>query len=190
MHGCSNVSAVGRLRNAVHLLPVGGHDTAAQPSAVVGSDDDVQPAPKMLSDEQMKQFVVDGYLALRIEELGDAFHSGFYDQICAGWDKEEPITSTRHCFPELPALAKVTTSATMRGALTSILGPGYGQHPHRTMHTRPEGSEAQAWHKDGHHVPLRSHHPRWIICFYYPGGRHDTRSLSQESFPYKAKQSG
>ena len=37
------------------------------------------------------------------------------------------------------------------------------------MHTRPEGSAPQGWHKDGHHVPLRSHRPRWIICFYYPG---------------------
>ena len=26
----------------------------------------------------------------------------------------------------------------------------------------------QNWHKDGHHVPMRSHHPRWVIIFWYP----------------------
>ena len=55
------------------------------------------------------------------------------------------------------------------GALTSLLGPRYLQHPHRTMHTRPEGSADQAWHKDGHHVSVRAHRPRWLIAFYFPG---------------------
>ena len=172
---CKRPSAVGRLQNAVHLLPGSGRrDATVTESRGVqefGSTDEPSAScpPKLLSDEQMKQFVVDGYLQLRVEELGEAFHTEFYNQICAGWDRDDPITTTRHCFPELPALTKVTTSPTLRGALTSILGPGYGQHPHRTMHTRPEGSTPQAYHKDGHHVPLRSHRPRWIICFYYPG---------------------
>ena len=40
------------------------------------------------------------------------------------------------------------------------------------MHTKPlnqtEVGSDQDWHKDGHHVPMRHHLPRWIICFYYP----------------------
>jgi hypothetical protein len=40
------------------------------------------------------------------------------------------------------------------------------------MHTKPlnqtEVGSDQDWHKDGHHVPMRHHMPRWIICFYYP----------------------
>eukprot|EP01050_Picozoa_sp_SAG11_P012669 SAG11_NODE_1423_length_4950_cov_6.926201_3_plen_339_part_00 len=65
--------------------------------------------------------------------------------------------------------AEVVSSATLVGALTSLLGPRYLQHPHRTMHTRPEGSADQAWHKDGHHVSVRAHRPRWLIAFYFPG---------------------
>jgi hypothetical protein len=37
------------------------------------------------------------------------------------------------------------------------------------MHTRADeiGGD-QDWHKDGHHIPIRHHFPRWIICFYFP----------------------
>ena len=61
-------------------------------------------------------------------------------------------------------------------ACRSILGEGYCQHPHRTMHNYGQANgyemegfgQDQSWHKDGHHVPMRSHHPRWVIIFYYP----------------------
>ena len=66
-------------------------------------------------------------------------------------------------------LGEVLRGPTLRGAMTSLLGPNYVQHPHRTMHTRADeiGGD-QDFHKDGHHIPIRHHFPRWVICFYYP----------------------
>lgn len=159
-------SAATRLRRVVPLLQPGAAAAAApeQPPPVGELSE-----PRPLSDAQVRQFCVDGYLQLHVAELGDAFHARLYETICAGFDRAEPDRDPRQCFPELPELSDVIGSPTLRGALTSLLGAGYGQHPHRTLHTRAEGSGDQAWHKDGHHVPLRHHHPRWLIGFYFPG---------------------
>ena len=38
-------------------------------------------------------------------------------------------------FPAIPELqSEVVASPTVAGALTSLLGPGWCQHPHRTLH--------------------------------------------------------
>ena len=134
-------AAARRLRRAVPLAA----PAAATPTAAA----DAAPPPMLLSDEAMKQFAQDGYLALHVGELGQAFHDDMYRRICEGWDPD--VTgeerNTRQVFPELPELSDVIGSPTLRGALTSLLGPAYGQHPHRTMHTRAAGSGDQAWHK-------------------------------------------
>ena len=56
----------------------------------------------------------------------------------------------RFMFERLPELTQIINSPTLRGALTSILGPDYVQRPHRTMHVRELGegggpSSDQGW---------------------------------------------
>ena len=134
-------------------------------------------ALRLLDDAQVKEFVATGCLELRVSELGPAFHQQLYETCCerdvaAGdleGNPELAAKSRREVFVDIPELSLLVESPTLAGALTSLLGPGYLQHPHRTMHTRPEGSADQAWHKDGHHISVRHHRPRWIIGFYFPG---------------------
>ena len=59
--------------------------------------------------------------------------------------------------PNILLAAEVVASPTVSGALTSLLGPGFCQHPHRTMHNYGKanghndeeslGSD-QTWHKE------------------------------------------
>ena len=116
----SNMAAR-RLRHAVPLCGEGSV-TPLEP-----------PAPRLLSDGQIKQFIVHGYLQLSLSELGEGFHAALYEHCCAwdparhGVDGGEP-PDTRHSFTDLPELAEVIGSPTMRGALTSLLGEGYLLH--------------------------------------------------------------
>lgn len=73
-------------------------------------------------------------------------------------------------LPALPELARVFESRRCRGALASLLGPGYLMHPHRFCHQSEPGRQAQTWHRDsfwGHWYP-RSHRLYWVMAFYFP----------------------
>jgi hypothetical protein len=135
----------------------------------------VDMALRLLDDMQVKQFIATGCLELRITELSPAFHERLYETCCerdaaaGAADAALAAQARREVFVDIPELSQVVEGPTLAGALTSLLGRGYLQHPHRTMHTRPEGSSDQAWHKDGHHIPQRHHRPRWLIGFYFPG---------------------
>ena len=133
-------------------------------------------ALRLLDDAQVKEFIATGCLELRVSELGPAFHQQLYERCCerdiAAGDLDNPdqaAQTRREVFVDIPELSRVVEGPTLAGALTSLLGPRYLQHPHRTMHTRPEGSSDSAWHKDGHHISMRHHRPRWLIGFYFPG---------------------
>jgi hypothetical protein len=75
--------------------------------------------------------------------------------------------SGKFVFPHVPELGEVLASPTLRGAVASLLGPGFVQHPHRSMHVRTATS--QEFHRDGSHPPMRHHTPRYLIGFFYPG---------------------
>jgi hypothetical protein len=131
---------------------------------------------RLLDDQQVKQFIATGCLELHVSELGEGFHQQLYERCCerdlAAGDLDNPELATktrREVFVDIPELSRLIGSPTLTGALTSLLGPNFLQHPHRTMHTRPEGGGDQAWHKDGHHISMRHHRPRWLIGFYFPG---------------------
>jgi hypothetical protein len=133
------------------------------------------PPPRLLSDDQVKTFIQDGYLLLPVSELSPGFHASLSSTAVAYNERQSRLGAeskdmNREYFLELPQLQQVIGGPTLRGAMTSLLGANYVQHPHRTMHTSADpgfGSD-QDWHKDGHHVPVRHHFPRWVICFYYP----------------------
>jgi hypothetical protein len=91
---------------------------------------------KLLSDDQMKSYIQNGYVALPVADMPSEWHTGLW-QKCHDWlyrGEIEPQDDARWVFPSIPELSDVVLSPTVRGALQSILGPDYVQHPHRTMH--------------------------------------------------------
>jgi hypothetical protein len=160
------------------LRGVGGHlsttTTAAAATHSAGEDQlhepDVPPTP--LDEEQLQHFIRHGFVALPVADLPSGFHDRLYQKSHALkhsklLDPDFGAAGTNGLiFNQLPELRAVTESPTVSGALTSLLGPDYVQHPHRSMHTVNESD--QSWHKDGHYIPMRNHFPRWVLCFYYP----------------------
>lgn len=168
---------VGNVLSHVAAGSAASTEPPAVPAAAQAAPDELPP-PALLTDEQVKSYVQNGFLALPVTDFPPEWHTAFW-QKCHDWsyaDQAEKQEDSRHVFPHIPELGAVLSSRVMRGALSSILGPDYVQHPHRTMHNYgnrngdPEmaaGSD-QTWHKDGHHVPMRSHFPRWSMVFYFP----------------------
>ena len=145
---------------------------------------------------------------VKLDSLSSDFHASVAAKCAAYRDElETKADSHRSYFSQIPELEEVLAAPELVGGLQSLLGAGYVQHPHRTMHTRqgPGPGGDQDWHKvrclfasreacrdghlvrsylprlatksftsvsaaaqDGHHIPIRHHFPRWIICFYYP----------------------
>jgi len=122
-----------------------------------GPEPEPRGAPKLLTDEQMKsyvmnvrehvcvaffsslvrltQHVVQGYIALPVADMPPEWHDGLW-QTCHDWlyrgAPDRGDRDDRLVFPAIPQLAEVTHSPTVRGALSSILGADFAQHPHRT----------------------------------------------------------
>jgi len=136
-----------RLRSVLTALagPAAG-ETAAQ-RAVVDSALPSPPAPICLSAAQVRSFVIDGYLVVRPEELGEGFHEELYERSCTlkGWhvggdsdstDAEPPQPSvTSGAWEGLPEISDLVQSPTVKGALSSLLGDDCVMHPHRALHT-------------------------------------------------------
>ena len=97
-----------------------------------------------LSPEQLRSFTSDGYLVLEINELSPAFHAELYAKATAMMDGSNPPAagldppcagSGHRGMQEIEELETVLSSPTYHGALESILGTDYVQHPCRFMHS-------------------------------------------------------
>ena len=139
-------------------------------------------APVLLTDEEVKQFIVDGFLVKKIDDLSREFHLGIYDKCVSarriaselpgrsrlqgGQEASHVAALDDFIFPSIPELGQVYASPVLRGATASLVGEDYVMHPHRHMHSGMGGMD-QNFHKDGHHVPMRHHRPRWIMGMYF-----------------------
>ncbi len=121
----------------------------------------------LLSDEQMKQYISDGYLILK-SSLPRSLHEAIYRKTEDVFEAEG--NPGNNLLPRIPALRKVFDDPIVGGALTSILGPNYIMHVHRHPHINPAGSEGRRWHKDSYwgYDKVRYHRNRWAMIFYYP----------------------
>ena len=85
----------------------------------------------LLSDDQMCRFIAHGYLILKTD-----FPAEFHDHLNARLD--EVMTKEgnwgNNILPRLSEVNDVFQSPVIQGALTSVVGPGYGMHPHRHCH--------------------------------------------------------
>ncbi|MEZ5666939.1 MAG: HEAT repeat domain-containing protein [Alphaproteobacteria bacterium] len=126
--------------------------------------------PKLLDDDQVRQFLANGYLLLQ-PELPAEFHQDLYrrfDRIIGSDNDDNP---GNNLLPLVPELQLVFDDPVVKGALTSVLGDGYLMHPHRVLHDNPPGSDAQVWHHDsywGYKRKVHNHHPWWVMIMYYP----------------------
>ena len=134
--------------------------------------------PRLLSASELRNFVTDGVLVLRPTEL--ELEPGFHAAVLA---KTQALLHTEAGTPELlrhgqlmqalPELNRLCAAPTVQGAMISVLGEDYVQHPHRHLHhpaahINPGSNVDQPFHKDGNHIPMRDHRPRHAMLMYYP----------------------
>ncbi|GGA05619.1 hypothetical protein GCM10008018_59530 [Paenibacillus marchantiophytorum] len=121
----------------------------------------------LLTDEQMMQFITKGYLVLR-NELPNQLHQSIMNQINHVMHNEG--NPGNNILPRVPDIQQLFDTPTVKGALSSVLGPDYYMHPHRHCHYNQPGNETPGggqWHKDGYWSSMRSHRPWWAMIFYY-----------------------
>lgn len=116
-----------------------------------------------LSDDQMKGFIRDGYIAVKTGLPTEA-HQDI-------WNQTETLLETEgnpgnNLMARIPEVRRIFDDPAVDGALAGVLGDNYFMHPHRHCHYRPPHSEGQQIHKDS--FTRRRHHTRWILAMYYP----------------------
>jgi hypothetical protein len=124
---------------------------------------DPMPAAALLDDDALRTFLIQGYHLVHTD-----FPAEFHEEACR---KIAEVFVRRgnpgnEILEEVPALNQVYAHPAVRGALTSVLGPGYVMHAHRHCHASPTGTPGQQWHQDD--VNSR-HHQIWrVLAMYYP----------------------
>ena len=121
----------------------------------------------LLGDEEMQQFIAEGYLTLK-SSLPSSLHQDIYQRTEEVFAKEG--NPGNNVLPRIPALQQVFDDPVVRGALTSVVGPDYIMHAHRHCHINPAGGQGGGWHKDSYwgYRKVRYHRNRWVMIFYYP----------------------
>ena len=133
---------------------------------------------RSLDDEQLLRFLRDGYVVLRPDDLDARFHAAMFQAACAVHDEARAVGDAVHLQvigdnlrARLPLVDRLLNSATVRGALDSVLGEGWLLHPHHFVH-EASGND-QSFHQDGNlpwndRAHYRAHRPNWAMLFYYP----------------------
>jgi len=130
-----------------------------------------------LSDEQVRQFIADGYLLLR-PSLPRELHESIRRRLDASIPDRRGNPGN-NILPLVPEMRHVLQSPEVRGACETLLGPGYLEHPHRFCHVEEPPADpgldraaklAANCHQDSY-TPLarpRHHHIRYARVMYYP----------------------
>lgn len=123
-------------------------------------------APQLLSDEQMRQFITQGFLILKTD-FPQAFHQDLTKQLNEVYENEG--NPGNNLLPRIHELQKVFDHPIVDGALTSVLGENYLMHSHRHGHFNAVNTPG-GWHKDSYwgYKRMRNHHPWWAMIMYFP----------------------
>ena len=126
------------------------------------------PSLALLSDEQIRRFIAQGFLVLKSRVPRDVNQS-IRRSLDESMDRLGDLGN--NVYPQVPLLQEVFRDPVVRGALTSVLGPGYLMHAHRYAHRTAPGAEQRQWHKDtywGYARKVRNQRPWWAMVMYYP----------------------
>jgi hypothetical protein len=123
-------------------------------------------APVLLTDEQMRKFITEGFLILKTDFPAE-FHKKLMDEMEQVYEKEG--NPGNNVLPRIGDLHKVFDHPAITGALTSILGADYMLHTHRAVHYNANANPG-GWHKDSYwgYKKIRNHHPWWAMIMYFP----------------------
>ncbi len=119
----------------------------------------------LLTDPEVREFITHGYLLLESvipADINKEVRNSILEEF------ETSGNPGNNLSPFVPELSRVLQNTRVTGALTSILGPEYGVHPHRHCHIAAQ--KTQSWHRDSFWDNFKrvSREPRWVILFYYP----------------------
>ena len=135
--------------------------------------------PILLSDEQVRQYIVNGYIILK-----PSVPANIHQIVCRKLTAclNEGSNPGNNVLPKVPEMRHVLNSPEVQGALISVLGEDYIEHPHRHCHylspttttktdakTREDAVAANC-HQDAY-TPLgrpRQHYSRYARIMYYP----------------------
>jgi HEAT repeat protein len=131
------------------------------------SDDPVFSKPALLDDTQVQRFIRDGFISIQTD-FSTPVHQDIYQRLEELTEKEGNVGN--NILPRVPQIKRVFDHPALRGALTSLLGPGYMMNPHRHCHLNLPGTKGQQWHKDCYVFDHNMRQPRfrWILALYYP----------------------
>ena len=123
-------------------------------------------APVLLTDEQMRKFIVEGFLILKTD-FPKEFHQRLMEQL--GFVYENEGNPGNNLLPRIREVQKIFDHPIITGALTSVLGPNYMMHAHRHGHYNAVATPG-GWHKDSYwgYSRMRNHHPWWAMIMYFP----------------------
>ena len=136
----------------------------------------ISRSPVLLSAAQVRQFIADGYLVLQ-PSLPANLHRAICRRLAAAIPGSD--NPGNNVLPLVPEMRHVLEAPEVHGALLSLLGPGYLEHPHRFCHIEAQQSAdgidypaklAGNCHQDSY-TPLgrpRHHHIRYLRLMYYP----------------------
>ena len=118
-----------------HLCPRAALQRSLATGAEPAADEDA--GLKLLTDRQLKDFLIDGVAVIPVADLSPEWHSAFYAKAT---EQRSPTVNRqnrprRNVWEDMPEITQICRTPTVRGALTSILGRDYVMHPHRALHT-------------------------------------------------------
>ncbi len=130
----------------------------------------------LLDDEQMRSYIANGYIKIDLSVPAEV-----HEAIAVKLDRMLELGPNlgNNLLPHTPEFRHVLNSPEVRGALSSLLGPDYIEHPHRYCHNMAPLDEApediaaavgQRCHQDSY-TPMsrpRQHYPRYARIIYYP----------------------
>jgi hypothetical protein len=158
---------------------------------------------QLLTDEQMRQFITEGYLILKTD-FSKEFHQQLLAQLNHVYEKEG--NPGNNLLPRIQELQKVFDHPIITGALASVLGEKYMLHAHRHGHYN-SSPKPGGWHKDSYwgHSRTRNLHPWWAMIMYFPQDTpielgptgimpgtqyYESRTFEGDEHPEEAKASG
>ena len=155
-----------------HMYVDANAKLAALPAAGAGVRASSSTGLKLLSDQQMQQFIVDGYLVVPPPaHLGPWFHQHVFDRCEASGHHMMGHNPGNNVLATMPELTHMLESPEVAGALQSVVGVGYAMSGHRYCHHTSPGSSDQNWHKDAYASGYARRHfrPCNVMLMYYPG---------------------